>query len=338
MEHRIVSGNILPEDKLTSGHRPVSLEEFIGQDRVKKQIYIYINSALKRNEPLDHVLLSGPPGLGKTTLANIIANELNVNIKVTSGPAIERAGDLAAILTGLSDNDVLFIDEVHRLSKVVEEVLYPAMEDYEIDIVIGKGPTARTVRLALPRFTLIGATTMAGKVSTPLRSRFGILLRLDYYKIKSLTEIIFKAAKRFNIKIQKDAANLIAKRARGTPRVALRLLKRLRDVAIDMKDKKISKQVVEKGMELMQIDSLGLEPLDREILLTIIDKFNGGPVSLDTVAVTVGEEPETIYEVYEPFLIKLGLIERTPRGRIATETAYKHLNKKSRKGQIEFNL
>lgn len=326
-EKRIISGGKNQEDVvLDKTLRPQFLKYYIGQSKVKEKLAIFIEAARARGEALDHVLLYGPPGLGKTTLANIIANELNVNIHTTSGPAIERPGDLAAILTNLQENDVLFIDEIHRLNKVVEEVLYPAMEDYSLDIVIGKGPSARSVRLDLEPFTLVGATTRAGLLSSPLRDRFGVINRLEFYNNDELGEIIARSARVLGIEIAQEGALEIARRSRGTPRISNRLLKRVRDFAQVKADGDITTGVVDKALLLLEIDNLGLDSLDHKLLKTIITKFDGGPVGLNTLAASISEERETIEDVYEPYLLQIGFLDRTPRGRITTIAAYNHLD------------
>ncbi|MDL2237929.1 Holliday junction branch migration DNA helicase RuvB [Christensenellaceae bacterium OttesenSCG-928-K19] len=326
-ESRIVTGKKLEEDfSADVTLRPQRLDEYIGQGKVKEKMTIFIEAAKKRGEALDHVLLYGPPGLGKTTLAHIIASELNVNIRITSGPAIERPGDLAALLTNLSDKDVLFIDEIHRLNASVEEVLYPAMEDYALDIILGKGPSARSMRIDLPRFTLVGATTRAGMLTSPLRDRFGVINRLEMYEADELKTIVKRSAGILEIEIDEDGAEEIARRSRGTPRIANRLLRRVRDYADVRADGVITKDAADKGLEMMEVDGLGLDNADRVILTAIINKFSGGPVGLDTLAATTGEESGTIEDVIEPFLLQLGFIQRTPRGRIATPNAYKYYN------------
>ncbi|HMK44709.1 MAG TPA: Holliday junction branch migration DNA helicase RuvB [Dissulfurispiraceae bacterium] len=307
--------------------RPRSLREFVGQEKIKENVAVFIEAALLRKEPLDHVLFFGPPGLGKTTLATIIANELKVNIKTTSGPVLERPGDLAAILTNLSDGDILFIDEIHRLPRVVEEVLYPAMEDFTLDIIIGQGPNARTLKLNLPRFTLVGATTRTGMLTSPLRDRFGVICRLEFYAAAELTEIVKRSADLLAISIDRAAADEIARRSRGTPRIANRLLKRLRDFAQVKGDGIITMEIARKGLASLDVDHIGLDEVDRKLLLAIIEKFNGGPAGVEALAATLREDKDTIEDVYEPFLLQEGLLERTPRGRLATRRAYEHLGR-----------
>ncbi|MCR5671804.1 MAG: Holliday junction branch migration DNA helicase RuvB [Butyrivibrio sp.] len=311
--------------KIEGSLRPKRLENYIGQKKIKESLKIYIEAAKKRGDSLDHLLFYGPPGLGKTTLASIIAAEMGVNIKITSGPAIEKPGDMAAILNNLQEGDVLFVDEIHRLNRQVEEVLYPAMEDYCIDIMIGKGPTARSIRLDLPHFTLIGATTRAGMLSAPLRDRFGMIHRMEFYDVDELLEIIMQSAKVLGVEVDEKGAAEMAKRSRGTPRLANRILKRVRDFAQVKYDGKITEEVANTALDLMDVDKLGLDHTDRNILLTMINKFAGGPVGLDTLAAAIGEDAGTIEDVYEPYLIKNGLINRTPRGRVVTDTAYSHL-------------
>ena len=324
---RIVTGDFLDEDAdIEVGLRPRQLEDYVGQEKVKENLKVYINAAKERRESLDHVLLYGPPGLGKTTLAGIISNEMGVNIRITSGPAIEKAGDLAAILTNLSQNDILFIDEIHRMSRTVEEILYPAMEDYALDIIIGKGPSAKSIRLDLPKFTLIGATTRAGLLTAPLRDRFGVLARLELYKPEELKRIVKRSAGILNVEIDDGGAEEIASRSRGTPRIANRLLKRVRDFAQVKFDGKITKEIAAASLLQMEIDDMGLDNIDNKMIMTMIKNFGGGPGGLDTLAATIGEEPNTIEDVYEPYLMQLGYIARTPRGRIVTQAGYEHFN------------
>ena len=321
---RMVSGKKRTEDRFDNALRPRRLDEMTGQERVVENMRILIEAARGRHEPVDHVLLYGPPGLGKTTFAHVIANEMDVNIRITAGPSIERAGDLAAILTHLREGDVLFIDEIHRLGRAVEEVLYPAMEDFALDIVIGKGPSAKNVRLNLPRFTVIGATTRLALLTAPLRARFGAVYRLDFYSLEAMSDQT-RAARLINVPIHEDGILEIARRGRGTPRVALRLLKRVRDYAEVRAEGAITGDVAAEALDLLEIDPLGLDDIDRRVLLTIIEKFEGGPVGLETIAASISEESDTIMDVYEPYLLQLGFIERTPRGRVATRLAYDHL-------------
>ena len=326
-DERIISPEIEDaiEERMENSLRPKLLEEYVGQDKVKENLKVYIEAAKKRGEPLDHVLLYGPPGLGKTTLANIISNEMNSNIKITSGPAIEKPGDLAALLTNLSEFDVIFIDEIHRLNKSVEEILYPALEDYTLDIMIGKGPSARSIRLDLPKFTLIGATTRAGSLATPLRDRFGIVNRLELYNTRDLTTIVKRSAGILEVNIDENSAIEIAKRSRGTPRIANRLLKRVRDYAAVLGNGDITLDITKIALTKLEIDDQGLDNIDRRILETMINRYQGRPVGIETIATTIGEEAETVEDVYEPYLIQIGFIARTVRGRVPLPAAYEHI-------------
>ena len=326
MDRRVIQTEVLPEDsRIETSLRPKMLKDYIGQEKAKENLKIYIEAAKQRGDSLDHVLFYGPPGLGKTTLAGIIANEMGVHMKVTSGPAIEKPGEMAAILNNLQEGDVLFVDEIHRLNRQVEEVLYPAMEDFAIDIMIGKGAAARSIRLDLPRFTLVGATTRAGLLSAPLRDRFGVVHHLEFYTVEELKTIILHSALTLGVEIDEEGAYEMARRSRGTPRLANRLLKRVRDFAQVKYDGRISKEVASFALDLLEVDKMGLDQNDRNILMTMIGKFAGGPVGLDTLAAAIGEDAGTIEDVYEPYLVKNGLINRTPKGRVVTELAYQHL-------------
>jgi Holliday junction DNA helicase RuvB len=326
-EERLIEASVVgPEDReFDVALRPRSLGDFVGQDRVKEQLALLLAGARKRNEPVDHLLFSGPPGLGKTTLAQIVALEMSAGFQPTSGPALERPSDLAAILTNLGDGDVLFVDEIHRMPRPVEEVLYPALEDFMLDVVLGKGPTARSIRLDLPRFTLVGATTRPGRITLPLRERFGFSPRLDYYDVDDLTKIVLRSAGILGVRTAPEGAFQIATRSRGTPRIANRLLRRVRDVAEVRHDGEITPEIARAGLEMFEVDDQGLDRLDHAILVTVVEKFSGGPVGLTTLAAAVGEEPDTVEDVVEPYLLQLGFLQRTPRGRVATERAYRHL-------------